>query len=219
MINSGWTVKVVTPAPVEPVDLETVKQQARIDITTDDDFIETIIIPTARDRAQQYLRRSLIDTVVDINWDGFPWYRTDQAFFVPWAPIKSIISITYRDSYDTVVTLDSSMYRLENINEPARIVPAYGKLWPNTSGGIGGVTVRAMVGYPHVAGNVNPPGSPVPTPAQYRANIPPSIIHAILMDCGHLYNNRESVLEVQGGSMVTTPYGWESLLDQYRLMV
>ena len=56
MINSGWTVKVVTPAPVEPVDLETVKQQARIDITTDDDFIETIIIPTARDRAQRRSR-------------------------------------------------------------------------------------------------------------------------------------------------------------------
>jgi uncharacterized phiE125 gp8 family phage protein len=219
MINSGWTVKVVTPAPVEPVDLETVKQHARIDTTADDDFIETIIIPTARDRAQQYLRRSLIDTIVDITWDGFPWYRIDQAFFVPWAPIKSIISISYRDSYDAVTVLDSSMYRLENVNEPARIVPAYGELWPNTSGGIGAVTVRALVGYPHVAGNTHPPGSPVPTPAQYRANIPPSIKHAILMDCGHLYNNREAVMEIQGGSLITTPLGWESLLDQYRLMV
>jgi uncharacterized phiE125 gp8 family phage protein len=219
MMNSGWTVTVVTPAPVEPVDLETVKTQARIDTNEDDDFIENIIIPTARDRAQQYLRRSLIDTVVDITWDGFPWYRIDQAFFVPWAPIKAIHSISFRDSYDVVTTLSSTQYRLEAGNEPARIVPSYGNLWPNTSGGIGAVTVRAIAGYPHVLGNIAPPGSPTPTPEQYRANIPPSIIHAILMDAAHLYNNREAVSEMVGGSLVNTPLGWESLLSQYRLMV
>lgn len=219
MMNSGWTVKVVTPPPVEAVDLEIVKAHARIDITTDDTLIEDYIIPAARDRAEQYLRRSLVDTVVDITWDGFPWYRIDQAFHIPWAPIKSILSVSYRDSNDNVTTLSPSLYRLENNNEPARLVPSYGNLWPNTSGGIGAVTVRALAGYPHVAGNIHPPGSPAPTPAQYRANIPKSIIQAILMDCGHLYNNREAVLEVQGGSVITTPLGWEPLLNQYRLMV
>lgn len=219
MMNSGWTVTVVTPAPVEPVDLETVKQQARIDITTDDAFIETVIIKAARDRAQQYLRRCLIDTVVDFTFDGFPWYRMDQAFHLPWGPVKSILSISYRDSNDSVTTLGAGLYRLESNNEPARLVPSYSNLWPNTSGGIGAVTIRAVLGYPHIAGNTHPPGSPAPTPAQYRANIPPSIIHAILMDCAHLYNNREAVGEVMGGSMVTTPLGWEPLLDQYRIMV
>lgn len=219
MMNSGWTVKVVTPPAVEAVDLEIVKAHARIDITTDDTLIEDYIIPAARDRAEQYLRRSLVDTVVDITWDGFPWYRIDQAFHIPWAPIKSILSVSYRDSNDNVTTLSPSLYRLENNNEPARLVPSYGNLWPNTSGGIGAVTVRALAGYPHIAGNTHPPGSPVPTPEQYRANIPRSIIQAILMDCGHLYNNREAVLEVQGGSVITTPLGWEPLLNQYRLMV
>ena len=217
-MNSGYTVKIVTGAPVEPVALSTVKTQGRIDTALDDAYIQDVIIPTARDRAEQYLRRCLIDTVVDISWDGFPWYRTDQAFFLPWGPVKSISSVTFRDSNDSVVTLSSSLYRLENINEPARLVPSYGNLWPNTSGGIGGVTVRALVGYPHVAGNANPPGSPTPTAAQYRENIPRSIIHAILLDCANLYNNRESVQTVMGGSLVQMPLGWESLLAQYRLM-
>lgn len=217
-MHSGYTVKIVTAAPVEPVGVATVKTQGRIDTALDDDYIEDVIIPTARDRVEQYLRRSLIDSVVDISWDGFPWYRLDQAFLLPWGPVKSISSVTYRDSNDSVVTLDSSLYRLENINEPARLVPSYGNLWPNTSGGIGGVTVRALVGYPHVAGNAHPPGSPTPTPAEYRANIPRSIIHAILLDAAHLYNNRESVQTVMGGSLVQMPLGWESLLAPYRLM-
>lgn len=196
--------------PVEPVTLEQVKRQARIDIDDDDEHISSLIIPAARDRAEQYLRRYLVQQNRRMVLDDFPFEgRSPQQagwrIVIPLGSISSILAIRYRDIDDETVVIDPADYRADLINEPARIEMKRSS-WPSTLNALSAVEVDFTCGYAATAGS----------PVDYRANIPPAVRMAILMDCAHLYDNRSATQD--GLAITAMPHGWEDLLFPYRML-
>lgn len=200
-ITTGWTIKTVTAPVQEPVTVAQVKSQARIDSDLDDDFIRDVIIPTARNRAEQYLRRRLCLQTVTLACPPLT-----GEFLIPVGPVVSVDEIRYLDTLGVSQVLDDTTYEVDTVNEPAILRPQFNEYWPNARDVSNAYQITLVVGYEPSAGS----------PTDYSVNVPPAIRHAILMDCAHLYENRESV--TREGALTETPMGWKSLLDQERLL-
>lgn len=202
--------KLITAPPVEPVTLAEAKRQCRVTLSADDDWLTTMLIPAARDRAERYLRRYLVTQTRRMVLDDFPYQGLSQRpqwrIVIPIGSVQSIDAIRYRDIDDATVTIDEADYRADLINEPARIEMKSGS-WPSAGiNALSSVEVDFVCGYP-------PAGS---SPEDYRANIPPAIRLAILMDISHFYDNRSTTQD--GLAIAPLPHGWEDLLFPYRMI-
>jgi uncharacterized phiE125 gp8 family phage protein len=143
---------IVTDEPaVEPVLVEDVKDQLRLDGTADDTMIESLII-ASRQATENVLKKKLISTGVRAGYDRFT-----PLFYLPLAPVISIDSITYIDSAGDQQTLDSSYYTTDLESEPARIMLAEGSSYPETNLQPGAVKVNYTVGYGTSSGTVPSP--------------------------------------------------------------
>ena len=184
---------------VEPVTLAQAKSQLRVDIT-DDDVLIAKKIATARGMCEAFVKRSFLNTVWQAQWDSFPfgggyYNRSLRQFYgafpgamgatfpgflptntgiieSPWAELRSVQSITYYDSSGNFITLDPSVYNVEQ-GAPGRIAPAYGMIWPTTQPRVGCVTIQFTAGYG---------ASP--------SNVPAEAKEAILLLTTYLYENR-----------------------------
>jgi hypothetical protein len=80
---------------------------------------------------------------------------------LPRGPVITVDSIQYIDGTGTPQTLDPTLYFVDNMSEPCRILPAYGRGWPATQWVPNAVTIKFTAGYeqtvtdtltvPHVA--------------------------------------------------------------------
>lgn len=172
----------------EPVTLAQAKLHLRIDHEEEDDYLNDIIIPSARQRVERETHRALISQQWRLTLDAFP----DGAVHVPLPPLISVDAITYLDPDGDSQTLSSALYRVVTTGSPGRIVPTYGYYWPSTRDIAGAVTVDYTAGY---------------------ASIPGAIISAILLLVGHLYENREAVTIAEAGSALPLSVQW--LLEPY----
>lgn len=140
----------VTGPIAEPVTLAEVKLWARIDVAADDDLI-TALITAARRLLEQQYGRALLTQTWTLSLDEFPggsgWYwswldgrpsryqGTDYSrpvIYLPRPPCVSVTSVEYIDGGGTLQTLSSTLYQVDTTQEPARIAPAYGCVWPVT---------------------------------------------------------------------------------------
>jgi uncharacterized phiE125 gp8 family phage protein len=204
----GWNIQTVTPPTVEPVSLELVKAQARLETDGDDALITELIIPAARARAEAYLRRALLPQTLRVTFDGWAWrpYEVADYLAIPVGPVTAITQVSYLDGDAVSQVVDPADYATDLDNEPARIFPAPGSAWPATAAAYGGtVSVTFVAGYVFGSPTVN------------AASVPPAIRHAIAMDCAHYLEHRETVSDI--GQMVEVPHGWRALLEPYRLEV
>jgi hypothetical protein len=70
-----------------------------------------------------------------------------QIIRIPRPPLQSIGSIAYIDTAGVQQTLNPSLYVVDDISEPGRISPAYGKVWPTTLTQINAVTITFVAGW------------------------------------------------------------------------
>lgn len=98
-------------------------------------------IKTARQRAEGELRRYLITQTIDAYFDHFP----RDGFYLP--PLTSVTSITYTDTDGNVQVLAADQYQVDSASIPARIIPAYGVVWPYTRQQLNAVIIRFVAGY------------------------------------------------------------------------
>lgn len=150
----------VTDTVIEPVTLDEVKGQLRID-GVDDDARLTPYIGAARQEVEHILQRTLIDTTYELWRDGFP-----DALRLERPKVREVVWVKYIDSAGVEQTLDPADYTLDAVTEPNYVVPAYGKAWPATRCEINSVNVRYRAGY-----GIDLDG---PADAQ-RARVPPAI--------------------------------------------
>lgn len=211
MMNYGWSISDGSAAPGEPVTVAQAKQQANIDHDQDDTFLEQVIIPAARARAERYLSRIIVQREVSVTFDDFERWRRGSILYLPVAPVIEVRAITYLDEDEVEQDLPSTVWRADVRNVPARVFPRTLQEWPAITQGPGAVTVHLLAGYPRVDTSVGSPST-----YDYGANVPPDIRHAILMDCAHLYNHRDSVADFS--ALTETPLGWERSLQPHRLM-
>lgn len=160
----------VTAPSVEPVSLDDAKLYLRID-GTDEDAVIGDLIKAARTVVEQKGRLALITQTWDYTLDAWP-----DVIRIPIGPVQSVVSVTYVDSNGTTQTLDPAEYQVDNSQNPARITPAYGRVWPVARVQPNSIAVRFVAGF-----------------GDTTADIPRDLRQALLLLLGHFYENREAV--------------------------
>lgn len=196
-----YSIATSSAAAAEPVTRAEAKTHLRIDSDiTDQDSLVDALIQGAREWCENYTRRSFVRRTLQMRFDAFC-----GPFRLPYGPVASVTSITYTDSGGNGATLAADQYQVDTYSTPARIVPAYGVVWPSVQEGVvNGVVVTYVAGYA--------PGSTSPT--DHAENVPAAIKAAMLLLIGHLYENRELVDMKQ---LYTVPFGVKALLAPFEI--
>lgn len=185
----------ISAPATEPVSLAEAKLHLKIETAdTADDTLVTYLIKAAREQAEEYTRRSFIETTWERRMDTFFDDGQDGIILLKKNPVKSITSIKYLDVDGVEQTIASTYYNLLTGDEPMGVEPAYNYSWPAHREDAQRVRVQFKAGY---------------------ATVPSSIKAALLLIIGHLYENREDV--VVGRQVNQLPSGSRYLLDPYRL--
>lgn len=176
----------------EPVSLAEAKRQMRVEGTDEDAHI-TGLITAARAWAEEYTGRQLMPATWRLTLDRFP-----KAIRLPKAPLTSVSSIKYTDSAGAEQTWTSSEYQVDAASEPARIVPAYGEIYPTVRSELATVRVEYIAGYADAD------------------TVPQPIKHGILLLVAELFERREHA--IVGAVINNVPMGVEALLGPYRIV-
>lgn len=188
----------VTSAPAsEPLTATVVKNWLKVDFTTDDTLI-TSLIQAAREVVEEYTGLKLFTQTVAEKWDEWPagddLYNRFSGLSLSCFPVQSITSITYVDGAGSSQTLSSTLYDTDLVSRPCRIAPDYDDTWPTTLLEMNAITVTYVAGY------------------AATTDIPEAIKTAMLLMIAQWYDNRTD-------SVRKMPMASESLLRPYKLMV
>jgi len=166
----------ITDAASEPITTADLKTQLRIDLTEDDTLLGNWI-KMARLYAEDFTRRSFINTTWDVKYDyGFPCQHPIE---LPRSPLASVTSITYIDTNGDGQTVTASDYNVDTSATPGRIYRDYGYSWPSTQAIENAVTIRFVAGYGSAA-----------------SSVPQTIIQAIALMVGAMYEYREAMGQI-----------------------
>lgn len=215
MLNYQLTV----PPAVEPVSLAQAKAHLLVDFPDQDLLIQSLV-SASRELCEQKMQRAIFNQTYVLSLDQFnygDWRSTipmerrnplrfsalweSMALRLPMPRLVSVTSITYSDVNGATQTLDPSQYTVDAASQPARIVPAQSMTWPTTD-----YYIPGSVKVTYVAGSY---GDGVDS-----NTCPRSIVAAILLMLGHLYENREASTDV--AALKVLPLGVDSLLNAYR---
>lgn len=210
---------ITVPPAVEPVSLAQAKQHLRVDFP-DDDLLIAALITAARQWAEHYCKRAFFTQTIVLSLDAFPLFMNSSTipptqqrgypyYSAYWDPLAirlprpttvSVQSIIYRDLTNALQTLDPASYYVDITSEPARIVPMPSLTWPTTQLYLpGSVQITYTAGSYGDGAEVN--------------NCPSTIVAAMLLMIGHLYEHRETVSEL---ALKEIPLGVQCLLDTVR---
>lgn len=140
--------KIITPPATEPLTLSELKSYLRVDYSTDDTIL-TSMISAARIWCEGYQNKKYITQTLELILDKFP---CDTIEFSDCSPIQSVTSIKYYDTNGTEYTVSSDDYQVDIDSFVARIVPGYNKTWPTTTlKPANGVVIRFIAGYGNAA--------------------------------------------------------------------
>lgn len=122
----------------EPMSAAEVKTQARIDadLTLDDDFIQTVLIPGARQLAETRTGAAIRPARYRQRLRGFP--RHGGAIVLAHALVMNVESITYVASTGNPVLLSSVTYDVVQVDRETLVAPL-APPWPDT-----GASLRAV---------------------------------------------------------------------------
>jgi uncharacterized phiE125 gp8 family phage protein len=186
-----------TAPAVEPVTLSEAKAHMRVDTSDDDTYIGTLIT-AARQWAEEYLDRSLVNTQWTMRLDSFP-YEIE----LPRPPIASsgtitAVTLTYTLADESTATLSAAEYRVDRSSTPGVVRQLRSGSWPANLDDYNAVSVTWWGGY-----------------GSTGSSVPAVIRHAILMLCSHWYETRGATLST-GAVPQDVPFGVRSLLDSVR---
>lgn len=182
--------QLITDPSVEPVTLSEAKLHAKVEDSADDALV-TAIITAARQWAEQKTGRALLGQTWRLTLDRFP-----DAFKLIKTPILTVAYVKYVDVNGAQQTLDPADYMLDATMEPAWIVPAYAKSWPETRDQVNAVEAQWTAGY-H---------------ASDPSKVPTAIKQWMLIAIATMYELRESVVT---GTIVSKLEFVDRLLDRY----
>lgn len=145
--HPGFSLSLVTAPSYEPISLTEAKLHLRVDHTSDDPLIASLIL-ASREYAENFTRRRFVQQTHDLKLDAFP---CGDVIELPYPPVSSVTSIAYVDTNGDTQTWSSSNYRTDLPAGPraqkARIQLAYGVIWPATRDLTNAVVVRFVSGY------------------------------------------------------------------------
>jgi uncharacterized phiE125 gp8 family phage protein len=121
----------VQPAE-EPVSLAEAKAWLKVDYSTDDDLL-TSLIEAARIVVEDYTNIKLISQTIEETYECFPASSHGNrygALVLTYAPLVSVSSVQYQATAGTYTTWDSANYTVHTYEKPASITPVYDGVWP-----------------------------------------------------------------------------------------
>lgn len=193
-MRKTMTYKLLSPPAEEPITLAEAKLHLR-ETGTDQDALITRLIRVARGHVESATNRALMLQTWDLYLDEFECDGFEQELTIYQPPFQSVTHIKYTDDQGVLQTMDAADYQVDNKTEPARIVPAYGEVWPSTQKILNAVNVRFIAGY------------------DTAADVPDEIKQAMLLLVGHLFENREAI--IVGTIVAEPPMAVRSLLGPY----
>lgn len=187
--------KLVIAPTVEPVSLAEARLHLNLPSSeTGQDALVAALITAAREHCEAYTHRRFVTQTVDWVMDAFPAGCVE----VPGGQLQSVTSVSYVDTAGATQVLAGSGYQVDIMNDPGRLMPAYGAVWPPTRGDtFNAVTVRFVCGY------------------GLAPAVPRLIKVAMLLVLGHLWEHREENSDFQ---LHQLPLGAERLLSSFRLI-
>ena len=217
--------KILTGPDDEPLSLKKAKAHLRVDISEDDELISDLIV-TARQQAETICRRAFVSQQWKVVLDRFPmpnmnigsatWYgpqwgvspgpltvlspdgKTGYEIYLPLPPLQSVDVLEYIDTTGILRTLTKDVdFIVDDVAEPARLMPAFGKTWPGVQNVINAVRITFTCGY----------GTP--------DLVPQAVKQWMLHKIAAMYENREADVLVQRGSVQSMPFV-DGLLYPYR---
>lgn len=186
---------------VEPIESDLVRAHVKIDTiagedTLEDQLVEEVLIPAARQRGEIATRRQFRGPVTyDLVLPRLP---REPFIEMPRPPFLSLVSFAYLDTTGAEQTLieDTDIVVLAPSGEKpgrARIALTAGTSWPATLDQADAVRIRFTCGY--------------------GASLPGILKQAMLLDIGTLYADRENV--VKGTSVAELPGGRRGIYWAY----
>ena len=190
-----WSINVTSAPAASPVSTADAKSHLRVDYADDDALIDSLVL-AATDWAQEFTSRSFITQTVELKLDDWPGLT--KAILMPRPPLQSVTSIQYIDVDGNNQTLPASEYVVDASGDIGRIYPAYAGNWPDAREILNAITITYVAGYGNAA-----------------SDVPASIIAAIKLAVGHLYERRE---DTSVTSISQIPMGAKALLQPYRIV-
>ena len=182
--------RLVTAPASEPLTLTEVKLYLRVDDTTEDNLI-TSLITAARSLVEGHTWMPLISQTWAMQFDKSE--LNELIWNVNKAPLSSFSSVTYYDSNNDLQTLATTEYETDIYGSPARFRL---KSVPVVYDRMNALQVNFVCGYANAAA------------------VPQPIKQAMYMIIGHLYENRQDV--ITGTQVNEIPMSSEYLLQPYR---
>ena len=185
------SLKLISPATLLAVDLQSAKEHLRVTEATEDTLI-TAMITAATETAEQITGRAIMPQTWELTLDAFP-----DAFELTRIPAVSVTSLKYTDSTGVLTTMAAETYTMDIADDYgfAYVVPAYGAEWPTARDQINAVTLRFTAGYANAAA------------------VPEPIKSWIKLQVGAMFENREMESAVQ-----TQVLGFaDRLLDRFKV--
>lgn len=199
-------VLVSAPATL-PVGLDDVKTFLRVDGTTEDDLINSLI-KAATQRLEKETNRKFVTQTWDVFYDAFGaipdneiwWdgsregaesmlYKSCRSLDMPFGPLQSVTYLKVFNDDDTEETFDSSNYQVDTAGNKGAVALRYGASWPaNVLRPKNGIVVRGVFGFGLGYIEVDP-GEDTPS------TIPIDIQTAIKIMVAKLYENRGDAVD------------------------
>lgn len=174
----NYSVAVKTAPAAEPISLDQAKVHLRVD-DTDQDALILALIKASREWTENYCRRSWVRRTLELRLDCFaPLIR------LPRGPVIVVNSVKYTDQGGTLTTVATSVYQTDTYQDPARVLPVFGGLWPIPKlGTVNSVVIEYDAGYADSG----------VSPNDYGDNVPEGARAAMKLLLSHWYENREAV--------------------------
>jgi len=135
--------QVTTKPTTEPVTLDEVKLNSRIEIDADDDLL-TSLIQTSREFCEQYQNKAYATQTITAKMDSF----CSSEIELPCPPLVSVTSIKYYDISGVEQTVSTTVYDIDTTSEPGKIFLKYNQTWPSDCRGHhNDVTIVYIAGY------------------------------------------------------------------------
>jgi uncharacterized phiE125 gp8 family phage protein len=173
--GAGCEWVLVTGPTAEPLSVAEAKLQARIRIDDEDALIDRYI-KAARSTAEETLGRGLLTQTWKLTLPSFA-----ESIWLPMAaPLQSVTSVKYYDTTGTLLTLSATVYTVDLVSRPGRLVRAPLQSWPSLQSDrlTGKVEITYVVGWTD------------------KALIPERIVQGMRLYLGYLDSDREGLDEL-----------------------
>lgn len=178
----------ITPPAAWPVSLAEAKAQCRVRHSEEDAFI-TRLIEAATAHVEQALSISISEQTWRLNLDTFK-----DEIILPRGPIISVDAFTYLDDAGISQPV-GAIYTEDLTGDRPRVTLSDGESWPSVYDAPSAVAIEYTAG---------------------MTNVPPDLLHAILLLIGGWYEQRVSVSDKASKEV---PLAFEALLQTHRRVI